>query len=112
MEWIASSLRFSQWRFFASSARKRRRPLGHLLLREEPCLAAAQQEKELRRLLELLDRIGGGVERGAGDDGTVIGEEHGVMLAGEAAHRLGERHVAGSMIGHERQAAGAHPRIG
>jgi len=33
----------------------------------------------------------------AGDDGTVIGEEHVVMLAGESAHRLGERYVAGTV---------------
>jgi len=61
-----------------------------LLWGEQPELGAAEKQKKLRRLLELLDCVGGGVERAARNDWSVIGEQNRVMLAGELSHRLGE----------------------
>ena len=57
--------------------------------------AVAEQQRELRRLLELLGAVDGVVERRAGHDRPVVGEQHRAMARGERAHRLGERAVPG-----------------
>jgi hypothetical protein len=44
-----------------------------------------QQQKELRRLLRLLDRVGRILQRRAGDYGTVVGEQHGLVVGSEFA---------------------------
>ena len=42
----------------------------------------------------------------------VVGEQHRVMAAGVAPHRLGKRHVARRVVGHQRQRADAHHVVG
>ena len=75
-------------------------------------LGASQQQVEFCSLFELLDRVDRGVEIGAGDDRAVIGQQYSVVLAGEAAHRFGERQIAGTEIGDERQPTDPHHVIG
>ncbi len=43
---------------------------------------------------------------------VVVGEQDGVMAAGEFFHRLGQRFVAGRKVGHEGKRADSHHEIG
>ena len=60
-----------------------RAQVAHFGRRQRPDFLAAQHQEELRRLLELLSRILGVLERRAGDDGPMIGEQHRMVLAGQ-----------------------------
>src|SRR5271155_3531272 len=67
-----------------------------------------QQQVEFRCFLEFFDRVDGNVEVRSRYDWAVIGEQYRMMLAGEAAHRFGEREIAGAKIGNKRQTADPH----
>ena len=70
----------------------------------EDCeVAALEEEEEAGGFLELLNRVGGGGEVGAGDDGAVVGEEDGVVVGGEFADGAGKTGVTGGIVGHQRQ---------
>src|SRR5271170_5622469 len=82
--------------------------LADLRRRQKAGLGAAQQQIELRGFLQFLDRVDRGVEVRAGDDGPVISQQYGMVLASKTAHRLRQRHIAGAEIGDERQRADSH----
>src|SRR5208337_5558435 len=79
-----------------------------LLWGEQPELGAAEKQEKLRGLLELLDCVGGGVERAARNHRSMIGEQHGVMLARKVSDSLGEAWIAGRVVGNERQSPDPH----
>jgi hypothetical protein len=74
-------------------------------LAEELRRMALQQQIELGGLLQLLDRVDRGFERGAGDDRPVIGEQDGGMLRATAPTASAKVGSPGREIGQQLQLA-------
>ena len=79
---------------------------------EQAHLEALQQQMELGGLLQLLDRGRRRRQRRAGDDRSVIGQQHGAMALGVVADGVGELGVARLEVGHQRQLADPHHEVG
>ncbi len=65
-----------------------------------PRRVTLKQEVKLRGLLELFDRVRCRVERATCYHGTMVPEQHCVVLPCYLAHGVGKRLVAGRIVGH------------
>src|SRR6266540_2505511 len=77
---------------------ERGREIMDLLPGEHARRVPAQEQEELGGLLQLLDRVHGGVERAPRHHRAVVREQHGGVTAGEPAHDVGEARSRHSTI--------------
>ena len=80
--------------------------------REQDRPKAARQQREPRRLLQLLHGVDRRLQVARGDDRAVIGEQHRGAPAGKSAHRFAHGRVARTEIRKQRDLAEAHDGIG
>src|SRR5688572_33266433 len=82
--------------------------VGELRRVQKTGTPALEEQVELRGLLELLGVVDRILERFAGDDRAVVGEQDGVMLLRLLAHRFGERAITRPVVRNERKLANTH----